>query len=149
MDDLGKPWGISSLLHQMLCIIWRPSVNLNLSHSPETPNSGQTRRFFVRVTVILRMTLKKNAAPLLCCFKLCASFYRHQWLYPPLQRRGVSSERRCSSCSSFKLELQSGNTQFGPKLMVFCPLWPWNLTDDLEKQYGASSMLLQALCIIS
>ena len=28
-------------------------------------------------------------------------------------------------------------------------MWPWNLTDDLEKQKGTYSMLLQALCIIS
>ena len=33
-----------------------------------------------------------------------------------------------------KLELQSGNAQFGSKSMIFCPVWPWNLTDDLEKQ---------------
>ena len=32
----------------------------------------------------------------------------------------------------FKLELQSGNAQFGSKLVIFCPLWPQNLTDDLE-----------------
>ena len=49
----------------------------------------------------------------------------------------------------FKLELQSRNAQFGSKSKIFCPVWPWNLTDDLEKQYGTSSMLLQALCIIS
>ena len=34
----------------------------------------------------------------------------------------------------FKMELQSLNTQFGSKLAIFCPVWPWNLTDDLEKQ---------------
>ena len=34
----------------------------------------------------------------------------------------------------FKLELQSGNAQFGSKSAIFCPVWPWNLTDDLEKQ---------------
>ena len=34
----------------------------------------------------------------------------------------------------FKLELQSGNTQFGSKLAIYCPVWPRNLTDDLEKQ---------------
>ena len=28
---------------------------------------------------IWRMTLKSNRAPLLCCFKLCASFHCHQW----------------------------------------------------------------------
>ena len=38
------------------------------------------------------------------------------------------------SICEFKLELQSGNTQFGSKLAIFCPVWPWNLTDDLEKQ---------------
>ena len=36
------------------------------------------------------------------------------------------------SISEFKLELQSGNAQFGSKSAIFCPVWPWNLTDDLE-----------------
>ena len=50
----------------------------------------------------------------------------------------------------FKLELQSGNARIGSKSAIFfCPVWPWNLTDDLEKQLGTSPMLLQALCIIS
>ena len=35
--------------------------------------------------------------------------------------------------SEFKLELQSGNAQFGSKSTIFCPMWPWNLTDNLEK----------------
>ena len=30
----------------------------------------------------------------------------------------------------FKLEFQSGNAQFGSKSAIFCPMWPWNLTDD-------------------
>ena len=33
--------------------------------------------------------------------------------------------------SELKLELQSGNAQFWPKSAIFCPLWPWNLMDDL------------------
>ena len=33
-----------------------------------------------------------------------------------------------------KLELESGNAQFGSNSMIFRALWPWNLTDDLEKQ---------------
>ena len=36
--------------------------------------------------------------------------------------------------SQFKLELQSGNAQFGSKLTIFVDAWHWNLTDDLEKQ---------------
>ena len=33
-----------------------------------------------------------------------------------------------------KLELQSGNAQFGSNSTIFRAVWPWNLTDDLEKQ---------------
>ena len=44
-------------------------------------NSGQNRRFIVLCDLeIWRMTLKNNRAPLLCCFKLCASFHSHQWI---------------------------------------------------------------------
>ena len=35
--------------------------------------------------------------------------------------------------SAFKLELQSGIALFESKSAIVCPLWPWNLTDDLEK----------------
>ena len=38
------------------------------------------------------------------------------------------------SIGEFKLDLQSGNAQFGSKSAIFCPVWLWNLTDDLEKQ---------------
>ena len=34
----------------------------------------------------------------------------------------------------FKLELLSGNAQFGSNSTIFRAVWPWNLTDDLEKQ---------------
>ena len=33
----------------------------------------------------------------------------------------------------FKLELQFGNSQFRSTSAIFCPVWPWNLTDDLEQ----------------
>ena len=60
------------------------------------------------------MTLKNSKAPLLYYIKLCASFQIHR---------------------EFTLELQSGNAQYGSKLVIFfCPTWPWNLMDDLEKQ---------------
>ena len=49
----------------------------------------------------------------------------------------------------FKLELQSGNAQSGSNSTIFRAVRPWNLTDDLAKQLGTSSMWLQALCIIS
>ena len=34
----------------------------------------------------------------------------------------------------FKLELLSGNAKFGSNSTIFRAVWPWNLTDDLEKQ---------------
>ena len=53
------------------------------------------------------------------------------------------------SIGEFKLDLQSRNVQFGSKVVIFYPVWPWNLMDDLGKQYGTSYILHQALCIIS
>ena len=34
----------------------------------------------------------------------------------------------------FKLELLTGNAQFGSNSTIFRAVWPWNLTHDLEKQ---------------
>ena len=34
----------------------------------------------------------------------------------------------------FKLELQSGNAQLGSNSTTIWAVWPWDLTDDLEKQ---------------
>ena len=36
--------------------------------------------------------------------------------------------------SEFKLELQSGNAPSGSNSTIFRAVWPWNLTDHLEKQ---------------
>ena len=49
----------------------------------------------------------------------------------------------------FKLEIQSGNAKFGSNSTIFRAVWPWNLTDDLEKQKGTSPKQHQAVCIIS
>ena len=59
-------------------------------------------------------------------------------------------------CGKFDKFLAHGSFQAGvrkPQIRVkigdFFPVWPWNLTDDLEKQKGTSSMLLEAVCMIS
>ena len=42
---------------------------------------SKNRQFFVPCDLeIWRMPLKNNRAPLLCCWKLCASFHSHQWI---------------------------------------------------------------------
>ena len=167
------------------------------------------------------MTLKNNRAPLLCRFKLCASFHSHQWIKAKVavQKRAIpvkigdllsrvtlkfnrwpwktmghlfdvassfmhhfiaicefklnlqsgnaqfgsklaiflsrvslqfdawlwktighlfyatsSFVHHFVAIGEFKLELQSGNAQFGSKSTIFLAVWHWNLTDDLEKQ---------------
>ena len=71
-----------------LCIISQPSVNSNWSYSPETPNLGQIQQFWKPWDLeIWQMTLQNNRAPLLCYFKLCASFHTHWWI-----QTGVSLE---------------------------------------------------------
>ena len=66
MNDFKKQYGTSSILHETLCIISNPSVNLNWSYSPETLNSGQNWRFCVpHYLQIWWMTLKNNRVPLL------------------------------------------------------------------------------------
>ena len=90
--------------------IWK----LRPAYSPETPNLGQNRWCFVLCDLeIWWMTLENDRASFLCFFKLCVTFHSHRW---------------------FKLELQSGNAQFGSNSTIFRAVWPWNLTDDLEKQ---------------
>ena len=37
------------------------------------------------------------------------------------------------SIGELKLELQSGNAQFGSKSTIGLPVWPWKLMDDFEK----------------
>ena len=71
----------------------------------------------------------KTIGHLLCCFKLCASFHSHWWI-----KTGVTVRKRPNWVKIDNL--------------VFA-VWPWNLTDDLEKQKGTSSKQHQALCIIS
>ena len=113
------------------------------------------------------MTQKNNGAPLLCYFKLFASFRSDWWMQTRvtvrkrliwvkinafLSRVTLKFDRWPSktighlfyatssfvqhfvAIGVFKLELESGNTQSGSNAALFRAVWPWNLTDDLEKQ---------------
>ena len=87
-------------------------LNSNWSYSLEILNSGQNWQLFVPCDLeIWRMTLKT----------IEHLFYNMS-----------SSVHHFKAIIEFKLELQSRNTQFGSKSMIFCPMW--NLMDDLEKQ---------------
>ena len=82
--------------------------------------------FFVpRDLEIRRMTLKNKRAPLLRHIKLCASFRSHLWI-----QTGVAVRKR----------------SIWVKIGISCRVWPWNLTDDLEKQEGASRICYFKIC---
>ena len=71
------------------------------------------------------LSLKKYMAPLLCCFKLCASFHSHWWI----QTR-VTVRKRANWV----------------KIDVFCcPVWPSNLKNGL-KNNRASLLCYFKLC---
>ena len=72
------------------------------------------RRFLSPCDVeIWWMTPKNNRAPLLCYFKLFASFHSHWWI-----QTGVTVLKH----------------PIWVKFNIFLAVWPRNLTDDLEKQ---------------
>ena len=60
------------------------------------------------------MTLKNNRAPLLCYFKLCASFCSHWWIQTWV------TVRQCPIW--LKID--------------FLAVWPWNMTHDLKNTIG-------------
>ena len=109
-----------------MCIISNPLVNSNWIHSPETLNSVR-HWWYVIACEIWWMTLKTTEH----LFYATLSFVQH-----------------FVAIGEFKLELQSGNAQSGSNSTIFRSVRPWNLTNDLAKQQGTSSVQLQALCII-
>ena len=110
------------------------------------------------------MTSKNSRAPLLHHIKLCASSQTPRWIHTGVTVRICSIWVKISDFLSrvtlkfdgwtighlfygtlsflhnfkaigeFKLELQSGNTQCGSKSVIYCPVWPWNLTNYFETQ---------------
>ena len=48
----------------------------------------------------------------------------------------LSFVQHFKAIGEFNLELQSGNAQCGSKSAIFCPVWPWNLMDDLNFLHG-------------
>ena len=69
--------------------------------------------FFVPRGEIWWMTLENNRASLLYFIKLCASFQNHGWI-----QTGATVRKRL-------IRVKIGN---------FCPVWPWNLMDDLNNR---------------
>ena len=83
-----------------MCIISNPSVNANISYSPETLNSGQNQRFLSRVNFKFDGWPWKTIGHLFY-FYATSSLVHHS-----------------VAIDEFKLELHSGNAQFGSKSTI-------------------------------
>ena len=88
-----------SMLCQALSLLSWPSVNLNWCYSPEAPNCGQNRRFFLYL-----VTLKFDRWPWKTIGHLfyATSSFVHNFI----------------AIYGFKLELQSGNSQIGAQFVL-------------------------------
>ena len=127
------PWNLTDDLENnrapLLCYIKlcaSKMVNSNWSYSPEAPNLGQNRRFFSRVN------LKFDGWP----WKI-----RGHLFYA-----ASSCVHHFVAIGEFKLELQSGNAQFGVKIDNFVSRvtllfdrWPWKTIGHLF--YATSSFV--------
>ena len=101
-------------------------MNSNWSCCPETSNLGQIRRFLEPCDLeIWRMTLKNNRAPLLCYFKLYASFRSHWWI-----RAGVTVRKR---------PIWVKIDDFFSRVTLQFDVWPWKTIGHLF--YSTSSFV--------
>ena len=99
----------SSFVHHFIAI---SEFKLELQSGNSQFGSKSTYFFEPCDLEIWRMTLKNNRAPLQCYFKLCGSLCSHWWI-----QTGITVRKRLTWV----------------KIHDFLAVWPWNLTDDLEK----------------
>ena len=90
------------------------------------PHLDQNRWSFVPWDLeISWMTLKNNRAPLLCYFKLCASFHSHQWIQ--------------TSVRVWKCPIWVKISKFLSHLTLKFHRWPWKIIGHLF--YATSSFV--------
>ena len=118
-----------------LKIWWMTSKNHRapLLHYIKLCASFQTPRWIqTEVTVRIRSIRVKIGD---CLSRVTLKFDGWPWkVIRHLFFATFSFVRHFKAISEFILKLQSGSAQFGSKSAIFCPMWPWNLMDDLEKQ---------------
>ena len=90
------------------------------------------------VWVIMRLRGVSSEHRRSSCYSFClVLFYISAYVYQSNPRSLLIKVLLVSqyiSIGEFKLELQSGNAQSGSNSTIFRAVWPWNLTDDLQKQ---------------
>ena len=89
----GWPWKtIRNLFYATLSVVdnFKAICELKLKLQPGNAQCGSKSAIFFSCDLEMwQMTLKNNRAPLLCCFKLCASFHSYWWI-----KTGVTVRKR-------------------------------------------------------
>ena len=94
--------------------------------------SFQIHRWIETEFTVRKRSIQVKIGDFLCCVTL--KFDGWPWkTIGHLFYTTPSFVHHFKSIDEFKLELQSGNAQCGSKSEIFCSVWPWNLTDDLQK----------------
>ena len=101
------------LCHFKLCVSFHNHLRI------QTGVTVRKRPIRVKIVVFSPVTLKFDRWPWKTTWHI---FYTTSGFVPHFIAIG-----------EFKLELQSGNAQFGSKSSIFCPMLPWHFTDDIEK----------------
>ena len=116
-------------------ILWMTSKNYRapLVHYIKLCASSQTPRWIKTGVTVRKHSIQLKIGDFLS--RVTLKFDGWPWkkighLFYPIS----SIEHHFIAIGEFKLELQSGNAQFGSKSTIFLAVWPWNLRDDLEKQ---------------
>ena len=150
--------------HQALCIIWNPSINSGKNCRlfvlryleiwwMALKNNRTPLLYYIKLCAVFQshwyiqigVTVRKPSI-----WVKIGDFFCPVWPYKltndlekirHLVYTTSSFVHHLKSICEVKLEIQSGNDQFGSKLAMFGPAWPGNLMDDHEKQYGTTSML--------
>ena len=115
--------------------IWMTSKNYRapLLHYIKLRTSSQTPRWIQTGVTDRKRSIRVKTAIFLSSVTL--KFNGWPWkTIGYLFHATLSFVHHFKSFGKFKIELQSGDTQFRSKSANFCPVWPWNLMDDLKNQ---------------
>ena len=116
-------------------IRWMTSKNYSapLLHYIKLCASSQTTRWIQTRVTVRKRSIQVKIGDFLS--RVTLKFDGWHWkTIGQLSYATLSFVHHFKAIGEFKLELQSGNAQFGLKWAIFCPMWPWTLMDDLEKQ---------------
>ena len=154
VNALHFVWGMNCIFYAWQFAVYRPdsSANMGTERARVVHYNQPSLKLMYVCLIIFRYEQGKSEGFESCdwpivrkrpiCVKIGDALYRvtlkfDGWPWKTIGHLSfaVSSfVQHFIAIGEFKLELQSGNAHFGSNSTIFRAVWPWNLTDDLEKQ---------------